>query len=174
MRSKTRRIKNWPEDLINSLGAPSWERDLVSNGWLPADLAVVGEADLEVVTAAVLLVSPESEQAGNVPQAVGRGSSSTIFPPSVEEQPAIGGCVLVGEGSSGLEGEPGLIVQAVGGGSVQGTGVAQDNWDLEALVGAKLVWVELITGATWCTESPSGDTRSGRCKASRRTRLSSS
>ena len=161
MRSKTRRIKNWPEDLINSLGAPSWERDMVSNGWLPADLAVVGEADLEVVTAAVLLVPPESEQAGNVPQAVGRGSSSTIFPPSVEEQPAIGGCVLVGEGSSGLEGEPGLIVQAVGGGSVQGTGVVQDKWDLEALVGAKLVWVELITGATWCTESPSGGIRSG-------------
>ena len=67
---------------------------MVSNGWLPADLAVVGEADLEVVTAAVLLVPPESEQAGNVPQAVGRGSSSTIFPPSVEEQPA-GLAVLV-------------------------------------------------------------------------------
>ena len=76
MRSMSRRIKNWPEDLINPLGVPSWERDMVSNGWLPADLAVVGDADLEVVTAAELLVSPEFEQAGNVPLAAGRGSSS--------------------------------------------------------------------------------------------------
>ena len=67
----------------------------------------------------------------------------------------------MGEGSSGLEGEPGLIVKAVGGGAVQGSGVVQDEWDLEVLVGAKLVWVELITGATWCTESSSGGTRSG-------------
>ena len=89
---------------------------MVSSCWLPADLAVLIEADPEVVTAAVLLVSPEFEQAGNVPLAVGRGSSSLIFPPSVEEQPSIGGCVLVGEGSSGLEGEPGLIGKAVGGG----------------------------------------------------------
>ena len=76
MRSKIRRIKNWPEDLINSLVAPSWERDMVSKCWLPADLAVVGEADLEVRTAAVLVVAPELEQAVNVPLVVGRGSSS--------------------------------------------------------------------------------------------------
>ena len=161
MKSKIRRIKNWPDDLINSLVAPSWERDMVSSCWLPADLAVLIEADPEVVTAAVLLVSPEFEQAGNVPLAVGRGSSSLIFPPSVEEQPAIGGCVLVGEGSSGLEGEPGLIGKAVGGGVVEGSGGVQDGLDLEVVVDAMLVWVELITGATWCTESPAGDTRSG-------------
>ena len=50
---------------------------------------------------------------------------------------------------------------AVGGGDVEGSGVVQDEWDLEVLVGAKLVWVELITGATCCTESSSGGTRSG-------------
>ena len=49
---------------------------MVSNGWLPADLAVVGEADLEVVTAAVLVVVSELERAVNVPLVVGRGSSS--------------------------------------------------------------------------------------------------
>ena len=76
MRSKIRRIKNWPGDLINSLVAPSWERDMVSDRWLPADLAVVGEADLDVRTAAVLVVAPEFEQAVNVPLVVGRGSSS--------------------------------------------------------------------------------------------------
>ena len=76
MRSNTRRSKNWPEDLINSLVAPPWERDMVSNVWLPADSAVVGEADLEVVTAAVVVVSPEFEQAVNVPIVVGGGSSS--------------------------------------------------------------------------------------------------
>ena len=76
MRSKNRRIKNWPGDLMNSLVAPSWERDTVSDSWLPADLAVVGEADLEVRTAAVLVVAPECEQAVNVPLVVGRGSSS--------------------------------------------------------------------------------------------------
>ena len=63
--------------------------------------------------------------------------------------------------SSGLEGEPGLIVKAVGGGAVQGSGVVQDEWDLEVLVGAKLVWVELITGAMWLSEVPVGDTLSG-------------
>ena len=76
MRSKIRRIKNWPGDLSNSLVAPSWERDMVSDCWLPADLAVVGEADLDVRTAAVLVVSPEFEQAVTVPLVVGRGSSS--------------------------------------------------------------------------------------------------
>ena len=76
MRSKIRRIKNWPGDLNNSLVAPSWERDMVSDGWLPADVAVVGEADLDVRTAVVLVVAPEFEQAVNVPLVVGRGSSS--------------------------------------------------------------------------------------------------
>ena len=52
-------------------------------------------------------------------------------------------------------------MKAVGGGVVEGSGVVQDELDLEVVVGAMLVWVELITGATWCTESPSGDTRSG-------------
>ena len=103
MRSKIRRSKNWPGDLINSQVAPSWERDMVSDRWLPADLAVVGEADLDVRTAVVLVVTPEFEQAVNVSLVVGRGSSSLIFPPSVEEQPSNGGCVLVGEGSGGLE-----------------------------------------------------------------------
>ena len=76
MRSKIRRIKNWPGDLSNSLVAPSWERDLVSDRWLPADVAVVGEADLDVRTAVVLVVAPEFEQAVNVPLVVGGGSSS--------------------------------------------------------------------------------------------------
>ena len=76
MRSKIRRIKNWPEDLINSLVAPSWERDMVSNCWLPADLAVLVEVDLDVRTALVLVDSPEFEQAVDVPLVVGRGSSS--------------------------------------------------------------------------------------------------
>ena len=76
MRSKIRRIKNWPDDLMNSLVAPSWERDMVSDCWLPADLAVVGEADLEDRTAAVLVVVSELERAVNVPLVVGRGSSS--------------------------------------------------------------------------------------------------
>ena len=147
---------------------------MVSDRWLPADLAVVGEADLNVRNAVVLVVTPEFEQAVNVFLVVGRGSSSFIFPPSVEEQPSIGGCVVVVEGASGLGGEPGLIGKAVGGGVVEGSGVVQDGLDLEVVVDAMLVWVELITGPTWCTESPSGDTRSGRCKASRRTRLSSS
>ena len=52
-------------------------------------------------------------------------------------------------------------MKAVGGGAVQGSGVVQDEWDLEVLVGAKLVWVELITGATWCTDSSTGGIRSG-------------
>ena len=64
----------------------------------------------------------------------------------------------MGEGSSGLEGEPGLIVKAVGGGVVEGSGVVQDELDLEVVVGVMLVWAELITGATWCTESLAGDT----------------
>ena len=54
------------------------------------------------------MVSPEVEQAVNVPLAVGRGSSSKVPPPAVEEQPLSGGCVAVGDGSSGLEGELGL------------------------------------------------------------------
>ena len=49
----------------------------------------------------------------------------------------------MGEGSSGLEGEPGLIVKAVGGGVVQGSGVVQDEWDPE-VVGVALVWVEFL------------------------------
>ena len=61
----------------------------------------------------------------------------------MEEQPSNGGCVSVGEGSSGLEGEPGLIVKAVGGGVVQGSGVVQDEWDPE-VVGVALVWVEFL------------------------------
>ena len=76
MRSKIRRIKNWPGDLRNSLVAPSWERDMVSDCWLPAGSAVVVEADLDVRTAAVLVVAPEFEQAVNVPLVVGRGSLS--------------------------------------------------------------------------------------------------
>ena len=76
MRSKIRRIKNWPDDLINTLVAPSWERDMVSDGWLPADVALVGEADLAIRTAAVLVVPPEFEQAVNVSLVVGGGSSS--------------------------------------------------------------------------------------------------
>ena len=64
----------------------------------------------------------------------------------------------MGEGSSGLEGEPGLSVKAVGGGVVEGSGVVQDELDLEVVVGAMLVWVELITDATWCAESLAGDT----------------
>ena len=134
---------------------------MVSNGWLPADLAVVGDADLEVVTAAELLVSPEFEQAGNVPLALGRGSSALIFPPTVEEQPVSGGCVLVGEGSSGLEGEPGLIGKAVGGGVVEGSGGVQDGLDLEVAVDAMLVWAGPMAGVTWCTGISSGGTRSG-------------
>merc|ERR1712215_434225 len=67
---------------------------MVSDWWLPADLAVVGEADLDVRTAAV---APECEQAVNVPLVVGRGSSSEFSPPSLEEQPSCGGCVSVGE-----------------------------------------------------------------------------
>ena len=142
MRSKIRRIKNWPGDLINSLVAPSWERDMVSDGWLPAGSALVGEADLDVSTSAVLVVAPEFEQAGNVLLVVGRGSSLEFSPPSVEEQPSSGGWVSVGEGSGGLVGEPGLIVKAVGGGVVQGSGVVQDEWDSE-VGGVTLVWVEL-------------------------------
>ena len=44
--------------------------------WLPVEVSVVGEVDLEVRTAAVLVVAPEFEQAVNVPLVVGRGSSS--------------------------------------------------------------------------------------------------
>ena len=76
IKSESRRIKNWPGDLSNSLVAPTWERDMVSDRWLPADSAVVGEADLDDRTAAVLVVAPEFEQAVNVPLVVGRGSSS--------------------------------------------------------------------------------------------------
>ena len=61
----------------------------------------------------------------------------------MEEQPSNGGCVPVGEGSSGLEGEPGLIVKVVGGGVVQGRGVVQDERDPE-VVGVALVWVEFL------------------------------
>ena len=49
---------------------------MVSDCWLPADVAVVGEADLDVRTAVVLVVAPEFEQAVNVPLVVGGGSSS--------------------------------------------------------------------------------------------------
>ena len=111
MRSKIRRSKNWPGDLINSQVAFVWERDMVSDRWLPVDLSMV------------LVITPKFEQAVNVPLAVGRGSSSLISPPSVEVQPLTGGCVIVVEGSSGLEGEPGLIVTAMGGGVVQGSGL---------------------------------------------------
>merc|ERR1712215_79961 len=76
MRSKIRRSKNWPGDLINSQVAFAWERDMVSDRWLPADLAVVGEADLDVRIAVVLVVTPKFEQAVNVPLVVGRGSLS--------------------------------------------------------------------------------------------------
>ena len=76
MRSKIRRIKNWPGDLINSLVAPSWERDMGSNCWLPAELAVLVEVDLDVRTALVLVDSPEFERAVDVPLVVGRDSSS--------------------------------------------------------------------------------------------------
>ena len=61
----------------------------------------------------------------------------------MEEQPSNGGCVSVGEGFSGLEGEPGLIVKTAGGGVVEGSGVVQDEWDPE-VVGVTLVWVELL------------------------------
>ena len=61
---------------MNLQVAPVWERDMVSDRWLPADLAVVGEADPDVMTAAMLVVSPGFEQAGTVPLVVGRGSSS--------------------------------------------------------------------------------------------------
>ena len=64
---------------------------MISDRWLPADLAVV------------LVVTPKFEQAVNVSLAVGRGSSSLTFPPSMEVQPLIGGCVIVVEGSGGLE-----------------------------------------------------------------------
>ena len=47
--------------------APAWERDVVPNCWLPADLSVVGEADLDVRTAAVVVAAPEFEQAANGP-----------------------------------------------------------------------------------------------------------
>ena len=69
--------------------------------------------------------------------------------------------MIVVEGSSGLEGEPGLIVAAMGGGAVQGSGVVQDGLDLEVSVDAMLVWAEHRTGATWCTGFSSGGTRSG-------------
>ena len=75
MRSKIRCIKNWPGVLNSLLVAPSWGRVVVLNGWLPADVAVVGEADLDVRTA-VWVVPPAVEQAVNVPLAVGRGGSS--------------------------------------------------------------------------------------------------
>ena len=91
MRSKNRRSKNGPGDLINSQVAFAWERDMIPDRWLPANLAVV------------LVVTPKFEQAGNVSLAVGRGSSSLIFPPSVGVQPLIGGCAIVVEGSGGLE-----------------------------------------------------------------------
>merc|ERR1712215_439287 len=98
---------------------------MVSSCWLPADLAVLIEADPEVVTAAVLLVSPEFEQAGNVPLAVGRGSSSLTFPPSVEEQSAD----VAGVGQADLD-----VRTAVW--------VVQDGLDLEVSVDAMLVWAE--------------------------------
>ena len=76
MKSKNRRSKNRPSGLSNIPVAPAWERNVVPNCWLPADLSVVGEADLDVRIAVVLIVAPELEQAVNVPQAVGGGSSS--------------------------------------------------------------------------------------------------
>ena len=103
MRSKIRRSKNWPGDLINSQVAFAWERDMVSDRWLPADLALVEEADPDVRIVLLLVVTPKFEQAVNVSLAVGRGSSSLIFPPSVGVQPLIGGCAIVVEGSGGLE-----------------------------------------------------------------------
>ena len=133
--------------------ATAWERDMVPACWLPVEVSVVGEVDLD---AAVLVVAPEFEQAVNVPLVVGRGSSPQFSLPSVEEQPSNGGWVSVGEGSSGLEGEPGLIVKAVGGGVVEGSGMVQDEWDPE-VAGVTLVWVELL----------------GLCRDSWRTMLSS-
>ena len=65
---------------------------------------MVGEADLDVMIAVVLVVTPKFEQAVNVSLAVGRGSSSLISPPSVEVLPLTGGCVM-------------------GGGAVQGSGL---------------------------------------------------
>ena len=56
----------------------------------------------------------------------------------------------MGEGSSGLEGEPGLTVKAVGGGVVEGSGVEQDELDLGVVVGVMLVWV----GALLACEPP--------------------
>ena len=76
IRSKSRLINNRPGDLSNSLMATAWERDMVLACWLPVEVAVVGEADLDVRTAAELVVAPEFEQAVNVPLVVGRGSSS--------------------------------------------------------------------------------------------------
>ena len=56
-----------PGGLNNTLAATALERDTVPFCWLPADLSVVGEADLDVRTAAVLLAVPELVQAVNSP-----------------------------------------------------------------------------------------------------------
>ena len=56
-KSESRRIKNWPGDLSNSLVATVFGREMLPNWWLPAELAVVGEVDLDVRTAAVLLAA---------------------------------------------------------------------------------------------------------------------
>ena len=61
------RIKNWPGDVSSSLVATAWERDMEPDCWLPAELSVVGEADLDVNTAVAVVVTPESVQAANGP-----------------------------------------------------------------------------------------------------------
>ena len=63
-------------------------------------------------------------------------------------------------GRTALDVRTAAVLLAVGGGVVQGSGVVQDEWDPE-VAGAMLVWVELITGATWHSEVPAGDTLSG-------------
>ena len=79
----------------------------------------------------------------------------------MEEQLTNGGCILVGESSSGLDGEPGLIGKAVGGGVFEGSGGVQDGLDLEVAIEAMLVWAELMASVTWCTGISSGGIRPG-------------
>ena len=49
------------------------------------------------------------------------------------------------------------LLLAVGGGVVQGSGMVQDELDLE-VGGVMVVWAELVTDAMWCTEGPVVDT----------------